>query len=66
MNFLDYLKSQGALSEENLKPPKVHDWVRQFLEAHPIEEQEKELLQEMSRERWVDADQVIEELERAG
>lgn len=65
MNFLDFLKANNALTEEDVRHPKLGEWVQRFLEKHPIEEQERELLESMSKSRWIDADQVLEELEKA-
>lgn len=65
MNFLDFLIENNALTDDNIRPPKLGEWVQRFLEKHPIEEQEREILESMSKSRWIDADQVLEELERA-
>lgn len=63
MGFLEFLKQNDALSEGNLTHPKLDGWVKKYLEAFPVEQQEKEWMEMMARERWHDMEQVLEELE---
>jgi hypothetical protein len=62
MSFTEFLKQHSALSAENLSQPKLAEWVKKYLEVYPLEQQEKDFLDKMARERWYDADQVMEEL----
>lgn len=65
MYFFDFLKANNAMTEAEFKQPRLGEWVKKYLEVYPIEQQEKDLLEEMTRNRWIDAEQVLEELERA-
>lgn len=63
MSFAQFLRDNDALREENFVQPQLGEWVKRYLEAYPLEQQERDILESMARERWYDAEQVLEELE---
>jgi hypothetical protein len=66
MDFFDFLRQHNALSEDDLKQPKLGEWAKKYCEVYPIEQQEKDLLDEMARHRWIDAEQVLESVRKRG
>lgn len=48
MTFLQYLRQNDALHDENLVHPRLGDWIKKYIADHPLEQQGHELLSNMA------------------